>query len=1248
MKHHRLSIYLLVLLFILTMSTNVIAQDDSYPLITKQNASGLEQVGIIGGDQGRIAVSSDDHWLAVAGNQGVWLIDLTIPDASPVLLAGHTEKVNAVDFSNDNSLLASASDDDTIRLWSIPDGEELKVLEGHSDDVRDIDFDKLGVGLASASSGEDNTVRIWLLESGEEVRQYTDVPEGYSQVEFMNSVSYLLAGTNNSSIAAWALNDNRFVAEINEGFNSHVTGIATSPIDSKIAISLFSGRVILGDLENNSQSNLEYHDQGANDVAFSPDGKLLASVGMDNNLILVETESGEKLHEFEREDYIYSVAFGGDSSIVYAASNDGKVTAWHINSGEILREIPLAYPTVRAIAYSPDGKTIAAVTDEDYLARVFDAETLEQIAILQGHTGRTFGLSYSPDGSILATVGGNTNPILLWDTQTWEQIASIPNEERNVYSVAFSPDGSILATGAEKTIHLYDTETLEEVSALDNGETVWGLAFSPDGSILAAPAGLWDIAKAEKLPMVIGKFSAVSISPKGDLLATSEGITPLPVTSTVSAPLGYGGLNNTYTAFSPDGSLVAIAQDNDIQLVDVNLQQIVTVIKGHESGVRSVAFSPDGTKLISGSYDATIRVWAITGDASSESDTVQEVSMDGLVLDFIPQSPDPVLSESAITLESIGNLKTLVIRQTIAKPHDLAVSPDGTLGVISASDGAYIINLSDPTIDPILLQSRNSAITSSAILAEFSTSGKILAISHGFLDEGVASGSGISFWDVTVPSPTELRSVPLENEKVVSLAFNPDDSLLAMGLESNKAQFYDPEKDEIVATTQQELFGAVNGLQFDAEGSVLSLSDTAGNKALFNLDGTMVDGFNSGIAYPILFAPENAFMYSAEQDGFVLRNGTSGATIAEHAYPDSLNGDIKTSDLANGQLVAASANTIWFLDYQSGEISQTITGFDTGISSASATTDGKQLIGLTGDGILHIWDIESGEEISQRSFGYTDILASYAISADGRFVAYENKDTSIIIYDLIADEEVRELETEHTSSFHFVPGTNLLATSEFKKKLEFWDVDTGEMMESVDMNDGWVLGFSDNAEYMLTTTDNKLTLQNIHTGAVPLDDATVHLGSVLDADMLTSANLLATAGDDSTVKLWDISTGEQVGLIRAASARVEQVAFSPADSYVATLAGGIVSVWDYSDMTNITQVYNYEPISGFENELFFTADGSLLMAHLSDDLTVWSMADGTKLGSVYIPSGKSILTNDGGLIVAADIKGSIVTYFLAE
>jgi WD40 repeat protein len=290
-------------------------------------------------------------------------------------------------------------------------------------------------------------------------------------------------------------------------------------------------------------------------------------------------------------DYVVEVAFSPDGTLLATASHDRTVRLWDVATGQTTRILTgrtsrsLTGRTSRSltgdtgylygVAFSPDGTLLAAIS-HDRTVRLWDVATGQTTRILTGHM---FGVAFSPDGTLLATTGED-RIIRLWDVATGQTTRTLTGHTNMVHRVAFSPDGSLLATTSyDGTVRLWDVATGQTTRIL-TGHTgfVWGVAFSPDGTLLATASydgtvRLWDVATGQTTRILTGHMLAVAFSPGGALLATT-------------------------------------GQDNMVKLWDVVTGQAIRILTGHTGHVFGVAFSPGGALLATAGSDGTARLWA--------------------------------------------------------------------------------------------------------------------------------------------------------------------------------------------------------------------------------------------------------------------------------------------------------------------------------------------------------------------------------------------------------------------------------------------------------------------------------------------------------------------------------------------------------------------------------------------------------------------------------------------------------------
>jgi WD40 repeat protein len=298
------------------------------------------------------------------------------------------------------------------------------------------------------------------------------------------------------------------------------------------------------------------------------------------------------------------------------------------SSGPVLQ----AGSGVTGVAFVPNRPMIIAATDSGLL-RVWSTDKFEDVAALSGHNDDVMSLSISSNGSRIVS-GSRDRTMRVWGGRTFEEIGICEHEDE-VNSVAFSPDSSFIASGSDdRTVWIWNALSLEKVARLTGHEdVVTCVAFFPDGSCIASASSdctvrIWDAHTYEPLPSLqcSGPLLTISISPDSTRLAVceytsgTEGVLSVfdIVTLEERARVSICPGNHLpwAIAFSPGGDLIASGTAfGAMQVWDASNLSIISTIRGHHAQVTSIVFFPDGSQIVSGSLDGTVRIQSV---ASSE------------------------------------------------------------------------------------------------------------------------------------------------------------------------------------------------------------------------------------------------------------------------------------------------------------------------------------------------------------------------------------------------------------------------------------------------------------------------------------------------------------------------------------------------------------------------------------------------------------------------------------------------------
>ncbi|NJL89928.1 MAG: AAA family ATPase [Coleofasciculaceae cyanobacterium SM2_1_6] len=526
---------------------------------------------------------------------------------------------------------------------------ESNRLEGHTDWVMGLAFSANGQLIATAS--KDQTIKVWNPQ-GHLLREVATGGE-LDTISFSPNSQLIAVGGTGQQVQLWNYGTGKVIWTISPkaGFpNAHrdtVSSVVFSPDGQSIASGSWDKTIKIWNLQGQLVSTLRGHSNRVLGVDFAPDGKTLVSVGADGLVIFWQQDAKG---EFQRQQawqapgqdtdkVITSVKFAPNHRALAVTGASGQVFLWQRDgitqpwSQVPSREWEVSQDWVLSVAFSPDSRSLA-VGNTDNTVQVWDLAG-NLVDTFRGHGNLVRAVGFSPDGKILASGSGDST-VKFWRRNDFTQKII---QSKAVNTVSTSPRGESIATGSQDhLIRLWSTggNLLKELAA--HTDSINSVVFSHNGKFLASGSDdetlrLWTVQgvteQFDKPPVNPSRSTDTERSRSTDTERSRSG----DLIQTINAH--EGGVNGI--AFSPNDRLIASAGGDKTAKIWSTTGELLQTLVGHEDNVNTVAFAPGGEFVATGSDDQTVKIWSLEVPEPSRSG-VTERSRSSQLLRTFPEN----------------------------------------------------------------------------------------------------------------------------------------------------------------------------------------------------------------------------------------------------------------------------------------------------------------------------------------------------------------------------------------------------------------------------------------------------------------------------------------------------------------------------------------------------------------------------------------------------------------------------------
>lgn len=520
----------------------------------------------------------------------------------------HGSNVNAVTVTPDGKCIVSGSDDNTIRVWDMETGAQLRAIKGHESGVNAITVTPTGTRIISGSS--DKTIRVWDWETESQLMAIKELKGSVNAITVTPDGKCIVSGSSDNTICVWDLETGTQLRVI-EGHESSVNAITVTP-DSKCIVSGSDDNTIrVWDLETGMQlKTIKEHNSGVKAITMTPDGKRIISGSSDKTIRIWDLETGAPISEpiQGHKDWVNAVAVTPDSKLIVSGSYDNTIRVWDLETGVQLKAI-IGYKEgyksgVNTIAVTFSNKRERIVSGFNYGAiRVWNLKTGDQLIAIEKYKRGVNAVTISLDDKYIVS-GSEDKTIRVWDLKTKVLLKAFEGHKSRVNAVSLTPDGKRIISGSDdKSIRVWSLETWNHLRDIEGHEDIVSIVkVTPSGKHIISGSDdntirIWNIETGEYIRSLKGLKSSVN-----------------------------------FIALTPNGKFViSEGRDHTFYIWNFETGDLVNVPKENDGWENAVAVMTSRNYFAKGAVDGTIR---IISKGTSLTQTIHVLPLSLVGLDF--------------------------------------------------------------------------------------------------------------------------------------------------------------------------------------------------------------------------------------------------------------------------------------------------------------------------------------------------------------------------------------------------------------------------------------------------------------------------------------------------------------------------------------------------------------------------------------------------------------------------------------